>query len=201
MASCHTTAAPRPARKPALTVALAGNPNCGKSALFNAFTGIRQKTGNWPGVTVERKEGRFELEGRPVAVVDLPGIYSLDASSLDEQVTRNYLLSREADLVVNVVDAGNLERNLYLTVQLLEMGVPVVLALNMMDVAEAREYRIDVDALANKRSLNVCLLGVLSTYLEIPETDWLAAVRANLPAKLHEANEQAFALGRAAGET
>ena len=134
----------------ALTISIAGSPNCGKSALFNTLTGIRQKTGNWPGVTVERKEGRFELEGRQVAVVDLPGIYSLDASSLDEQVTRSYLLSREADLVVNVVDAANLERNLYLTVQLLEMGVPMVLALNMMDVARKRGIQIDAGLLAQE---------------------------------------------------
>ncbi|MDT8387407.1 MAG: Fe(2+) transporter permease subunit FeoB [Thiogranum sp.] len=131
-----------------LTIALAGNPNCGKSALFNAFTGIRQRTGNWPGVTVDRKEGRFELDGRPVAAIDLPGIYSLDASSLDEKVTRDYLLSRDADLVVNVIDASNLERNLYLTVQLLEMGVPVVIALNMMDVARKRGIQIDTEVLA-----------------------------------------------------
>jgi len=95
------------------TIALGGNPNCGKSALFNAFTGIRQKTGNWPGVTVDRKEGRFRLRQQDIAVVDLPGIYSLDASSLDERITRDYLLSRDAGLIVNVVDASNLERNLY----------------------------------------------------------------------------------------
>ncbi|MDT8283052.1 MAG: FeoB small GTPase domain-containing protein, partial [Gammaproteobacteria bacterium] len=110
-----------------LTIAIAGNPNCGKSALFNAFTGIRQKTGNWPGVTVDRKQGFFELENRTVTVYDLPGIYSLDASSIDEEVTRDYLLTRDADLIINVVDAANLERNLYLTAQLLEMNVPVVL--------------------------------------------------------------------------
>jgi ferrous iron transport protein B len=150
MAGCHSNAVARPVGRAALTVALAGNPNCGKSALFNAFTGIRQRTGNWPGVTVERKEGRFELEGRQIAVIDLPGIYSLDAGSLDEQVTRNYLLSREADLVINVVDAANLERNLYLTVQLLEMGVPVVLALNMMDVARKRGILIDTERLAQE---------------------------------------------------
>ncbi len=131
-----------------LTIAIAGNPNCGKSALFNALTGIRQKTGNWPGVTVERKEGRSRVDGRDVTVVDLPGIYSFDAASLDERVTRDYLLSRDADLVINVVDASNLERNLYFTVQLLEMGVPLVIALNMMDVARKRGVAVDAEALA-----------------------------------------------------
>ena len=106
-----SSAAPAPTNRP-LTLALAGNPNCGKSALFNALTGIRQTTGNWPGVTVERKEGSFELDGRAVRVIDLPGIYSLDAGSLDEVVTRDYLLSSDADLIVNVLDASNLERNL-----------------------------------------------------------------------------------------
>ena len=133
-----------------LTLALAGNPNCGKSALFNALTGIRQTTGNWPGVTVERKEGRFELDGRLVRAIDLPGIYSLDTDSMDELVTRNYLLSRDADLIVNVVDASNLERNLYMTVQLLEMGVPIVIALNMMDVARKRDIEIDTPLLAEQ---------------------------------------------------
>ncbi len=132
------------------TIAIAGNPNCGKSALFNALTGIRQTTGNWPGVTVERKQGQFRLreDGELVTLIDLPGIYTLDALSLDERVTRDYLLSHEADVVVNVVDAANLERNLYLTVQLLEMGVPVVLALNMMDVARKRGIEIDRQALS-----------------------------------------------------
>ena len=132
------------------TIAIAGNPNCGKSALFNALTGIRQTTGNWPGVTVERKQGQFRLRenGEPVTLIDLPGIYTLDALSLDERVTRDYLLSHEADVVINVVDAANLERNLYLTVQLLEMGVPVVLALNMMDVARKRGIEIDRQALS-----------------------------------------------------
>jgi len=134
----------------ALTIAVAGNPNCGKSALFNALTGIRQKTGNWPGVTVERKEGRSRIDGRNVTVVDLPGIYSFDASSLDECVTRDYLLSREADLVLNVIDAANLERNLYFSVQLLEMGVPLVVALNMMDVARKRGIQIDAQDLSNR---------------------------------------------------
>ncbi|MGD2083430.1 MAG: Fe(2+) transporter permease subunit FeoB [Chromatiales bacterium] len=133
-----------------LTLALAGNPNCGKSALFNALTGVRQTTGNWPGVTVERKEGRFQLDGDPARVIDLPGIYSLDAGSLDERVTRDFLLSREADLIVNVVDATNLERHLYFTVQLLEMGIPIVLALNMIDVARKRGIEVDAERLARE---------------------------------------------------
>ncbi len=133
-----------------LTIAIAGNPNCGKSALFNQFTGIRQRTGNWPGVTVDRKEGEFKLECHKVRLIDLPGIYTLDASSLDEKITRDYLLSREADLILNVVDAANLERNLYFTIQLLEMGVPVVLALNMIDVAKKRGIDIDIDRLAQE---------------------------------------------------
>ena len=137
------------ARRP-IKIAVAGNPNCGKSALFNALTGIRQKTGNWPGVTVERKEGRCAIDDRDVTLVDLPGIYSFDAASLDELVTRDYLLSREADLVVNVVDSANLERNLYFTVQLLEMGVPLVLALNMMDVARKRGITVDADELSRR---------------------------------------------------
>ncbi len=133
-----------------LTIAIAGNPNCGKSALFNAFTGIRQKTGNWPGVTVDRKQGFFELQGHTVTVYDLPGIYSLDASSIDEKITRDYLLSHDANLIINVADASNLERNLYLTAQLLEMSVPIVLALNMMDVAHKRGIHIDINKLSQE---------------------------------------------------
>ena len=145
--SCHDCATDEVAPG-SLQIALAGNPNCGKSALFNALTGIRQKTGNWPGVTVERKSGTFQLGDRTVTVIDLPGIYSLDASSLDEKVTSDYLLSHEADVIINVIDATNLERNLYLTVQMLEMDVPMVVALNMMDVAKRRGIRIDVDKLS-----------------------------------------------------
>ena len=145
------------------TIAIAGNPNCGKSALFNCLTGIRQTTGNWPGVTVERKQGSFNLQHkRKVSVIDLPGIYTLDAQSMDEQITRQFLLSREADVVVNVLDAANLERNLYLTVQLLEMGVPVVLALNMMDIAHKRGISIDVDLLSRKLGCPVVAIVAVS---------------------------------------
>ena len=145
------------------TIAIAGNPNCGKSALFNCLTGIRQTTGNWPGVTVERKLGSLNLDGHgKVTVVDLPGIYSLDALSLDEHITRQFLLKSEADVVINVLDAANLERNLYLTVQLLEMGVPVVLALNMMDVATKRGIDIDVELLAQKLGCPVVAVVAVS---------------------------------------
>jgi ferrous iron transport protein B len=129
-------------------IGVVGNPNCGKTTLFNALTGARQRVGNWPGVTVERKSGHYTHEGKKIEVVDLPGIYSLSAASLDEEVSRNYLLSGEADLIVNIIDASNLERNLYLTVQLLEMKVPLVVALNMMDLARNRGMKIDLEAVS-----------------------------------------------------
>lgn len=131
-------------------IGVVGNPNCGKTTLFNALTGTKQHVGNWPGVTVERKTGEYTHGGKKIEMVDLPGIYSLSAVSLDEEVARDYILSGEADLIVNIVDASNLERNLYLTVQLLEMKVPMVLALNMMDTAEARRMEIDTAQLSKK---------------------------------------------------
>ncbi len=131
-----------------VTIALAGNPNSGKSTVFNNLTGARQHCGNWPGVTVEKKEGYCNFRGKRIQVVDLPGVYSLTAYSLDEIIARNFIVDEGPDLVVDVVDASNLERNLYLTVQLLEMGVKLVIALNMMDVANSRDYQIDVKALS-----------------------------------------------------
>jgi len=148
--NCGKTPAPSSSLDHGLTIALAGNPNCGKSALFNAFTGIRQTTGNWPGVTVERKEGHFTLDDQTIRVIDLPGIYSLDAASLDERVSCEYLLSYDADLIINVLDAGNLERNLYLSVQMLEMKAPVVVVLNMMDVARREGLVIDTQKLSEE---------------------------------------------------
>jgi ferrous iron transport protein B len=130
-----------------LTIALAGNPNCGKTTLFNALTGARHHVGNWPGVTVERRSGTFDHGGTTMEVVDLPGTYSLAARSEDERVAVHFLASPEVDLVLNVLDASNLERNLYLSTQLLELGKPVAFVLNMVDDAENRGVRIDVPAL------------------------------------------------------
>ena len=131
-----------------ITIALAGNPNSGKTTLFNALTGSKQRVGNWPGVTVEHKEGNYSFQGVDVEVIDLPGIYSFSAYSLDEKVSRDFLLNEKPDLVVNILDATNLERNLYLTTQLLEMKIPVIVALNMMDIAKQRKIQIEVDHLA-----------------------------------------------------
>ena len=110
-----------------MIIALAGNPNCGKTTLFNALTGSSQYVGNWPGVTVEKKEGKLK-GNKNVAIMDLPGIYSLSPYTLEEVVTRNYLLDEKPDVILNIVDASNLERNLYLTTQLMEIGIPVVVA-------------------------------------------------------------------------
>lgn len=135
-----------------LTIGLVGNPNCGKTTVFNALTGGRQRVGNWPGVTVERKGGFFEWQGATIEVIDLPGIYSLASvsaeSSIDERIACDYILQRQANIIVNILDASNLERSFYLTIQLLEMGVPVILALNMMDVARQRHIKILVDQIA-----------------------------------------------------
>lgn len=138
-----------------IVVALAGNPNSGKTTLFNSFTGARQHVGNWPGVTVEKKEGTCTVGGRNLKVVDLPGVYSLTAYSPDEVVARNFIIDEKPDVVVDIVDATNLERNLYLVVQILEMEVPLILALNMMDEVEARRYKIDVGAISREMGIPV----------------------------------------------
>ena len=130
------------------TVALAGNPNAGKSSIFNALTGQHQHVGNWPGKTVEKKEGTFTHRGVEIAVVDLPGTYSLSAFSPEEVIARDFLIEGPVDAVINVVDATNLERNLYLTVQILEMGLPLILVLNMVDMAEEKGIRIDDERLS-----------------------------------------------------
>ena len=146
-----------------LTIALAGNPNAGKTTLFNSLTGLKQKIANYPGVTVERKEGVWRLDDKAANLIDLPGLYSLDATSLDEQIARKVITGEQSglprpDAIVAVVDATNLERNLYLVTQLFEFGVPVVVALTMIDVFEKQKHEIDVDKLG--KLLNVPVIPV-----------------------------------------
>ena len=131
-------------------VALIGNPNVGKSVIFNNLTGLKQHTGNWPGKTVEKKEGYYEHRGYEFEVIDLPGVYSLSALSDDEQIAREYLIDHRPDVVVDIVNASQLERNLYLTLLLIEMQLNLVVVLNMYDVVESRGDRIEPDALSRK---------------------------------------------------
>ena len=133
----------------AINIALAGHPNCGKTTMFNDLTGANQYVGNWPGVTVEKKEGRYRAD-KEVVITDLPGVYSLSPYTPEEIVTRDYLMSGKPDAVINLVDATNLERNLYLTTQIIDLGIPTVVALNMMDLVEKNGDKIDVDALAKR---------------------------------------------------
>ncbi len=130
------------------TIALAGNPNVGKSTVFNALTGARQHVGNWPGKTVEKKEGSWTYRGQTYTIVDLPGTYSLTAFSMEEIIARDFIIDARPDAVVVVADSANLERNLYLVVQIIEMGAPVIVALNMADIAESKGVKINVEKLA-----------------------------------------------------
>jgi ferrous iron transport protein B len=143
-----------------IKVALVGNPNCGKTTLFNAYTGAKHKVGNWPGVTVEKKEGLIKHDGKNITLVDLPGIYSISPYSLEEILTREYILNFNPDAIINIVDASNLERNLYLTLQLIELGRPVIIALNMIDVLEERGVSVDIEALS--KALNVPVIPVVA---------------------------------------
>ena len=167
MASPASTAAAPPTRDVTRHVAIAGNPNCGKSTIFNALTGLRQKVGNYPGVTVEKKTGRFfGSHGEPMELLDLPGSYSLQVRSPDEAVARDVLLGRQQetprpDVIICVVDASNLERNLYLVAQMLELHIPIVVALNMVDVAEKNGVVIDLMALREK--LGVPVIATVAT--------------------------------------
>jgi len=160
-----------------IRIALAGNPNVGKSTLFNAITGARQHVGNWPGVTVEKKVGRRVYKGVEIEVVDLPGTYSLTAYSLDEIVARDYIVEEKPDVVVHVVDASNLERNLYLTTQLMELGCKVVIALNMVDLAEKRGDKIHVEKMAE--------------FLEIPVVKTIASIEYGVKTLLDEVLKEA----------
>ncbi|HHD16775.1 MAG TPA: GTP-binding protein, partial [Euryarchaeota archaeon] len=144
-----------------IRVALAGNPNVGKTTLFNRLTGGNLKVGNWPGVTVEKVEGVTRYKGRKMEMVDLPGTYSLTAYSLDELIARNHIIEHTPDVIVQVADAGNLGRNLYLTYQLLELNCKLVIALNMWDMVNDLGLEIDVDALS--AHLGVPVVPVVST--------------------------------------
>ena len=163
-------------------VAFVGNPNCGKTTLFNAITGSKLKVANWPGVTVEKKEGSAEYEGSPLTLIDTPGIYSLTCYTIEEKVTRKCVMDDDIEVIVNVLDASNLERNLYLTLQLLELGKPVVVALNMMDIVEERGLEIDLHRLpemlggvpvvpvsaAKKTGLDILLHAIVHHFKEGP---------------------------------
>ena len=132
-----------------ITIALIGNPNSGKTTMFNDLTGSAQYVGNWPGVTVEKKEGKLRGH-KDVTVVDLPGIYSLSPYTLEEVISRQYIQKERPDVIIDLVDASNLERNLYLTTQLMEMGIPVVVALNMMDLVRKQGRKIDIKTLSER---------------------------------------------------
>lgn len=149
-----------------IKIALAGNPNCGKTTLFNALTGSNQFVGNWPGVTVEKKEGKLKKaylvnQGEDVLVMDLPGIYSLSPYTLEEVVARNYLIDERPDVILNIIDGTNLERNLYLTTQLIELGIPTIIAVNMMDVVEKNGDRIHIDKLSKELGCEVTTISAL----------------------------------------
>ena len=152
-------------------VGIVGNPNCGKTTLFNVLTGSKQYVGNWAGVTVEKKTGEYTFAGKYIQCVDLPGTYSLESSddqvSLDEKIARDYVATREADLIINIIDASNIERNLYLTSQLIEMRVPVILVLNMMDAVKRRGIKINIDAMATQLGCPVIAISA-STKQGIP---------------------------------
>ena len=141
-------------------IALAGNPNCGKTTLFNALTGSNQFVGNWPGVTVEKKEGKLKGH-KDVILTDLPGIYSLSPYTLEEVVARNYILQEKPDAIINIVDGTNIERNLYLTTQILELGIPVIMAVNMMDIVEKNGDTIHIDKLKKKLGCEVVTISAL----------------------------------------
>lgn len=143
-----------------IKIALAGNPNCGKTTLFNALTGSNQFVGNWPGVTVEKKEGKYKKD-KDVVIMDLPGIYSLSPYTLEEVVARNYLINERPDAILNIIDGTNLERNLYLSTQLMELGIPVVMAVNMMDIVAKNGDKINIDKLSKKLGCEVVEISAL----------------------------------------
>ncbi len=143
-----------------IKIALAGNPNCGKTTLFNALTGSNQYVGNWPGVTVEKKGGKLKGQ-KDVEIMDLPGIYSLSPYTLEEVVARNFIINEHPDAIINIIDGTNIERNLYLTTQVIELGIPVVLAVNMMDLVEKSGDKINTKALAKSLGCDVVEISAM----------------------------------------
>ena len=143
-----------------MRIALAGNPNSGKTTLFNALTGSNQFVGNWPGVTVEKKEGKLKKHDG-VTITDLPGIYSLSPYTLEEVAARNYLITERPDAILNIIDGTNLERNLYLTTQLTELGIPVVAAINMMDIVRKNGDKINIEELSRQLGCKVVEISAL----------------------------------------
>ncbi len=190
-------------------IGLIGNPNCGKTTLFNALTGTRQRVGNWPGVTVERKSGDYIHEGEHFTIIDLPGTYSLIAApegdSLDEQIAQSFILGRDADLLVNVIDAASLERGLYLTSQLFDTGIPFIVALNMVDVARDKGIHVDPQALADVLGCPVVPLVAsrgegLNSLMDVVENRLLKGVCTPRPFSYPESIEALLANGRAKTE-
>ena len=176
----------------AIKIALAGNPNSGKTTLFNALTGSSQYVGNWPGVTVEKKEGKLK-GNRDVVIQDLPGIYSLSPYTLEEVVSRTYLVTEKPDAILNIVDGTNIERNLYLTTQLIELGIPVVVAVNMMDLVRKNGDKIDIKTLGKQLGCEVIELSALKN--EGSQEAAALAVKAAQSAK-HAAVPAALGQGR-----
>ncbi len=172
-----------------IKIALAGNPNCGKTTMFNDLTGSSQYVGNWPGVTVEKKEGKLKGH-KDVTVIDLPGIYSLSPYTLEEVVTRNYIMNDHPDVILNLVDGSNIERNLYLTTQLLEMGIPVVIAMNMIDVVRKRGDKIDIKKLSAALGCSIVETSALKGEgsMEAAETAIEAAVQKRMQSCNHTFN-------------
>lgn len=169
-----------------IKIALAGNPNCGKTTLFNALTGSNQFVGNWPGVTVEKKEGKLK-GNKDVTIMDLPGIYSLSPYTLEEVVARNYLIQERPDVILNLVDGTNIERNLYLSTQLMELGIPMVMAVNMIDVLEKNGDKIHIDKLSKKLGCEVVEISALKgTGIQKAAEKAIAAAKKKVNAPVHE---------------
>ena len=189
----------------AIKIALAGNPNCGKTTLFNALTGSNQFVGNWPGVTVEKKEGKLKkaYSGKEsdVVIMDLPGIYSLSPYTLEEVVARNYLITERPDAIINIIDGTNIERNLYLSTQIMELGIPVVMAVNMSDLVEKSGDKIHVDKLSAKLGCEACEISALKgTGIDVAVKKAIAAAKANKSvAPVHEFGEEVEKYITAAG--